>query len=52
MVKNMPAVQESWAQSLGWEDPLVKGIATHFSILDWRLYSPCGLKESDTTEET
>ena len=29
----------------------MKGIATHFSILDWRLYSPCGLKESDMTEK-
>ena len=33
MVKNMPAVQESWAQSLGWEDPLVKGITIHSSTL-------------------
>ena len=33
MVKNLPAVQETWIQSLGQEDPLVKGLATHSSIL-------------------
>ena len=32
-VKNLPAVQETWVQSLGWEDPLEKGKATHSSIL-------------------
>ena len=37
MVKNLPAVQETWVQSLGWEDPLEKGIATHSSILAWRI---------------
>ena len=37
MVKNLPAIQETWVQSLGWEDPLEKGMATHFSILAWRL---------------
>ena len=35
-VKNLPAMQETWVQSLGWEDPLEKGMATHSSILDWR----------------
>ena len=35
-VKNLPAVQESWVRSLGWEDPLEKGMATHSSILAWR----------------
>ena len=35
MVKNLPAVQETWVQSLGWEDPLEKGMATHSSILAW-----------------
>ena len=35
MVKNPPAVQETWVQSLGWEDPLEKGMVTHSSILDW-----------------
>ena len=33
----MPAVQKTWAQSLGWEDPLEKGMATHSSILVWRI---------------
>ena len=33
MVKNLPAIQEAWVQSLGWEDPLEKGKATHSSIL-------------------
>ena len=37
MVKNLPAVQETWVQSLGWDDPLEKGMATHSSILDWRI---------------
>ena len=32
-VKNLSAVQETWVQSLGWEDPLEKGLATHSSIL-------------------
>ena len=42
---------ETWAWSLGWEDPLEKGKATHSSILVWRiLYSPWGHKESDMTE--
>ena len=35
MVKIPPAMQESWVQSLGWEDPLEKGTATHSSILAW-----------------
>ena len=39
MVKNPPAMQETWVQSLGWEDPLEKGKATHPSILAWRI--PC-----------
>ena len=37
LVKNLPAMQETWAQSLGWEDPLEKGKATHSSILAWRI---------------
>ena len=37
MVKNLPAIQESWVRSLGWEDPLEKGMATHSSILAWRI---------------
>ena len=35
MVKNLPAVQETWIQSLNWEDPLEKEMATHSSILAW-----------------
>ena len=37
LVKNLPATWETWVQSLGWEDPLEKGKATHFSILAWRI---------------
>ena len=36
LVKNPPAMQETWVQSLGWEDPLEEGMATHSSILAWR----------------
>ena len=57
MVKNLPAMQETWVQSLGWEDPLEKGMATHSSILAWRIPqrslagpSQWGYKELDTTE--
>ena len=49
MVKNLPAMQETWVQSLGWEDPLQKGMATRSSIMAWRI--PRGLKELDTTEQ-
>ena len=37
MVKNLPAMWEIWVQSLGWEDPLEEGMATHSSILVWRI---------------
>ena len=37
MVKNPPAMRETWVQSLGWKDPLEKGEATHCSILLWRI---------------
>ena len=53
MVKNLPAMQETQVWSLGWEDPLQKGKATHSSILAWRIpwtEEPWGHKESDTTE--
>ena len=58
MVKNLPAKQETWVASLGQEDPLENGMATHSSIVAWRIpwmeepggYSPRGLKESDTAE--
>ena len=36
-VKNLPAMQETWVQSLGWQDPLEEGMATHCSILAWRI---------------
>ena len=36
MVKNPPAMRETWVQSLGWEDPLEKHMVTHSSILAWR----------------
>ena len=39
MAKNLPAMQETWVQSLGWEDPLEKDMATHSSIFAWRI--PC-----------
>ena len=52
-------MQETQVRSLGWEDPLEKGMAAHSSILAWRIlwteepggYSPQGHKESDTTEQ-
>ena len=54
MVKNLPAIQ-TWVQSLGWEDPLGEGMATHSSILAWRIpwteepgglqYRPWGRKD-------
>ena len=37
MVKNPPAMQETWVRSLGWEDPLEEGMATHSSILAWKI---------------
>ena len=54
MVKNLPAMWETLVLSLGWEDSLEKGKATHSSILGWRihgLYSPWGRKKSDMTEQ-
>ena len=58
MVKNLPAMQETWVRSLGWKDPLEKGMAAHSSTLAWRSpwnrqvvgYSPWGCKESDVTD--
>ena len=59
MVKHLPAMQETQVRSLGWEDPLEKGMSTHSSNLAWRipwteepgeLYIPWSCKESDTTE--
>ena len=37
LVKNSPAMWETWVQSLGWEDPLEEGMATHSGILAWRI---------------
>ena len=37
MIKNLPAVWETWVLSLGWEDPLEEGMTTHSSILTWRV---------------
>ena len=37
LLKNLPAMQESWVQSLGWEDPPEKELGTHSSILAWRI---------------
>ena len=59
MVKNPPAVQETWIRSLGWEDPLEEGMATHSSILAWRIPKDRGVlwatvyrvAESDMTEQ-
>ena len=53
LVKNLPAMRETWVRSLGWEGPLEKGKATHSSILAWRipgLYSLWGHKELDRAE--
>ena len=56
MVKNLPAMQENWVQSIARENPLEKGMPTHSSILAWRIpqrslvsNSPRGRKELDTT---
>ena len=59
MVKNLPAVQETRLQSLGQEDPLENGMATHSSILAWRIpwteepggFQSMGHKESDMTKQ-
>ena len=37
MANNLPAMQETWVQSLVWEDPLEKGMATHSNILAWKI---------------
>ena len=37
MVKKLPVMQDTWIRSLGWEDPMEKGMATHSSILAWRI---------------
>ena len=44
-VKNLPAMQETWVQSLSWEDPLEEGVATHSSILPWRIPTDRGASQ-------
>ena len=52
LIKNLPAMWENWIQSLGWEDPLEKGKATHSSILACRIpWTIWGCKESGLTEQ-
>ena len=59
IVKNLPTMQETWVQSLGQEDPLEQGVASHYYILTWEShgqrslagYDPWGRKELDTTED-
>ena len=59
LIKNLPAMQEMWVRSLGWEAPLEEEMATHSSILAWEIpwteepggpHSSWGRKESDTAE--
>ena len=58
-IKRLPAMWETQVQSLGWEDPLEKEMATQSSILAWRIpwteepggYRPCGCKERNTAEQ-
>ena len=58
MAKHLPTTWETWVQSLNWEDPLEKEMATHSSTLAWKIpwrslvgYRPWGHKELDTTEQ-
>ena len=55
LVKNPPAMWETWVQFLGWEEPLEKGKATHSSILVWRIPMDCIVhgshKDLDMTEQ-
>ena len=58
-LKHLPAMQETWVRSLGWEDPLEKDMATHSSILAWRIpwteepggLQSLGCEELDTIRE-
>ena len=55
MVKNLPAVQETWVCSLGQEDPLEKGMATHSSVLTWKIpwtEDPAGLLPIGSQSQT
>ena len=54
-VKRLPTMWETWVQSLGWEDPLEKGMATHSSILAWRIpwtEEPGGLQSMGSQSRT
>ena len=51
MVKTLPAMRETWVRSLGWEDPLKKGMTAHSSILAWRIpwtEEPGGLQSMES----
>ena len=53
LVAHLPAMRETWVQSLGWEDPLEKEMATHSSILAWRIpwtEEPGGLQSTGSEE--
>ena len=52
MVKNPPAMWETWFQSLGWKDPLEEGMATHSSILAWRIPMDRGVWQATVREVT
>ena len=51
LVKNLPAAWETWVRSLSWEDPLEKGMATHSSVVAWRIpwtEEPGGLQSTES----
>ena len=51
-VKNLPAMQETWVRSLGWEDALEEGMATHPSIFAWRIPMDRGAGQATVHEIT
>ena len=55
MVKNLPAMQETWVQSLGWEDPLEEEMAAHSNILAWKIpqtEEPGGIQSTGLQSQT
>ena len=55
LTKSLPTMQETWVQSLGWEDPLEEGMATHSSIIAWRIpwiEEPGGLQSTGLQSQT
>ena len=52
MIKNLPAMLETWVRSLGWEDPLEEGMAAHSSILAWRIPVDKGIWQATVNEVT